>query len=264
VLTVFDQLGEGVFRRRYESLDLNIGVVLGEDGVLIVDSRATTREAAELKDDLRRLTNQPVRWVVNTHWHWDHVFGNSEFADAEIWGHELAQVTLTERPDEMKQGAKGWLPPELHPEIDEVVIVPPQHVFSDRASLAIGRDVVLTYHGLAHTDADIVIRVPEADVAFYGDMIEEGAPPNFGDSHPLSWPLTLRLASAESATTVVPGHGDVVDEAFMRAQHDELVAVAEMATSFVNGEVDLEEGSTSGPYPADVMRRALLRAQAVA
>jgi hypothetical protein len=72
------------------------------------------------------------------------------------------------------------------------------------------------------------------------------------------------LASEDLSRTIVPGHGDVVDLDFVRSQHEELVAVAEMATDFVNGEIDLEEASSSGPYSVEVMRGALLRAQAVA
>jgi glyoxylase-like metal-dependent hydrolase (beta-lactamase superfamily II) len=260
---VFDEIGPGVFRRRYESLDLNVGVVVGDDSVLIIDTRASHREATELSGELAHLTDLPVRWVVNTHWHWDHSFGNAVFSNSQIWGHESTRVTLTQRGEDMKSGAKGWLPPELHPEIDAVEIVPPQHVLSVAASLDIGRQVDMTYHGLGHTDSDIIVRVPDADVAFYGDLIEEGGPPYFGDSHPVAWPLTVRLASEMASSTIVPGHGDVVDEGFVRAQHEELVAVAEAATAYVNGEVDLQQGSTRGPYSEEVMRVALLRARAV-
>ena len=83
---MFDELAEGVYARRYESLDLNVGVVVSGDGVLVVDTRASHIEADELRNDLRSLTPLPVRWVVDTHWHWDHTFGNARFPEAEIWG----------------------------------------------------------------------------------------------------------------------------------------------------------------------------------
>lgn len=261
---MFEQLGEGVFRRRYESLDINVGVVVGDDGVLVVDTRCSHTEGNEIVEDLRHLTALPVRWVINTHWHWDHVFGNAVFAGTEIWGHELTQMTLEQRGEEMKAGGRDWLGPERHAEIDAVEIVPPDRVFSDAVSLEVGRSVELTYHGFAHTDADIVVRVPSSGVAFFGDMIEQGGPPYFGDSYPIAWPLTLRLASSQLPPTIVPGHGDVVDEPFVRGQHEELVAVAETATAFVKGEVDLEAAAAAGPYPVDVMTEALLRAQTVA
>lgn len=261
---MFDQLGDGVFRRRYESLDLNVGVVIGDEAVLVVDTRASHRQARELLDELRSLTRLPVRWVVNTHWHWDHTFGNAVFDQAEIWGHELCEVALSHFGDEMKGGAKVWLPADSHAEIDEVRIVPPDRTFADRVSLDIGREIALTYHGLAHTDADIVVRVLDSDVAFFGDMVEEGAPPTFGDSYPVAWPLSLRLASDDLPVVVVPGHGDVVTPDFVRSQHEELVAVAELATSFIESDLDLDEAVEGGPFSPEVMRSALVRAQAVA
>lgn len=260
---VFDELAEGVFRRRYESLDLNIGVVIGEDGVLVIDTRSTEREAAELRDELAGLTQKPVRWVVNTHWHWDHAYGNAVFEDAEIWGHELCQIALETHGEEMKAAAKKWLPEASHEEIDRVRIVPPTKTFAERATVAIGRSVDLSYHGFGHTDNDIIVTVPDGGVAFFGDLIEEGAPPNFGDSHPVAWPLTLRLASESLPPTIVPGHGDVVGPGFVDSQHQELVEVAELSARFVAGEVGLEEACALGPYGVDVMRSALLRAQAV-
>ena len=260
---MFQELGDGVFRRRYESLDLNVGVVVGDDGILIVDTRATDREAAELEADLAHLTSLPVRWVVNTHWHWDHAFGNSRFRGAEIWAHELTRVALETIGEEMKESAKKWLAPEYHGEIDQVEIVVPDHTFSESISLAIGRQVDLTYHGFGHTDADIVVRIPGSGVAFFGDLIEEGGPPNFGDSHPVAWPLTLRLAAADPPHVAVAGHGDIVDEAFIRSQHADLVAVADLATAHVAGELTLEEAAAAGPYPVAVMESALIRARAV-
>lgn len=264
VLAMFDELAEGVFRRRYESLDLNVGVVIGDTGVLIVDTRASHRQAMELADELRALTPLPVRWVINTHWHWDHTFGNAVFQAAEIWGHELTEIALSDRGEAMKDGAKSWLDEDMHPEIDEVAVVPPTRVFSDRASIDIGREVSLTYHGFGHTDSDIVVRLGDAEVAFFGDLVEEGAPPSFGDAHPVAWPVTLQLASQDAPDIVVPGHGDVVDPGFVAGQVEELTAVAALSESVVTGEIDLDEAAAAGPYPVAVMRSALLRAQAVA
>jgi glyoxylase-like metal-dependent hydrolase (beta-lactamase superfamily II) len=260
---MFDELGEGVFRRRYEALDLNIGVVIGEDGVLVVDTRASHSQADQFKKELSSLTDLPVRWVINTHWHWDHTFGNSRFPDVDLWGHERCREALADRGDEMKVGARRWLSERHHAEIDAVEIMAPNKTFSDRASIDIGRRIELTYHGLGHTDADIVIRVPDSDVAFMGDLVEEGAPPSFGDSYPTIWPLTLRLATEEMPGAIVPGHGDVIDPAFIRSQYAELVAVADLAIRCSEGEIAVEDAANEGPYPPDVMIVALERAVAL-
>ena len=189
---MFDELADGVFRRRYESLDLNIGVVISDDGVLVVDTRASHREADELRDELRMLTPLPVRWVVDTHWHWDHTFGNARFPEAEIWGHELCRRAMVERGDSMKDDALAWLP-ERGAEFEAVEITPPTRVVSDTAQIDLGSKLVtMSYHGLGHTDADLVVSVGE--VGFMGDLLEEGAPPVFDDGYPMSWPRTLRSA----------------------------------------------------------------------
>lgn len=243
---MFDQIGGGVFRRRYESLDLNVGVVLGEDAALVVDTRASHRQGRELVEEVRALTDLPVRWVVNTHWHWDHTFGNSRFGQAEIWGHELCLIALEERGDEMKQTAMEWMGESHHADIESTEIVPPTRAFSETASIDIGRAIRLGYYGFGHTDADISVTIPDAGVTFMGDLVEECAPPAFGDSHPIDWPLTLRLAMNDMEQTVVPGHGDVVDEAFVRSQQEELASVADLAQQFVDGIVG-RRGQKEGP-----------------
>jgi glyoxylase-like metal-dependent hydrolase (beta-lactamase superfamily II) len=260
---MFQELAEGVFRRRFPSLDLNVGVVVGEDGLLIVDTRATHAEGDELRAELRSLSDKAVRWVVNTHWHWDHTFGNSRFADSEIWGHDRARQVLLSRPEEMKEGAKRWLGPELGEEIDGVEVVAPGKTFSDRVSIDIGRWVELSYHGLGHTDADIEIVVEGSGVAFLGDLVEEGAPPSFGDSYPLAWPGTLRTIMDRPVDVIVPGHGDVVDTGFVETQIGELAAVAHLAELCLAGDLSVDAASRRGPYPPDVMTGALQRALAV-
>ena len=84
----WQEVGDRVFRFRYRSMDLNVGAVLGEDEVLVVDTRSWAAEAEELLADLRALTRLPCRQVVNTHWHFDHCYGNATLRPAAIWGHE--------------------------------------------------------------------------------------------------------------------------------------------------------------------------------
>jgi len=258
---MFDELAEGVYARRYKSLDLNVGVVVSGDGVLVVDTRASHVEADELRNDLRSLTPLPVRWVVDTHWHWDHTFGNARFPEAEIWGHELCRRALLERGESMKADAAEWLPGQKA-EFDAVVITPPTEVFTDVTTIDLGsKQIELSYHGLAHTDADIVVTV--GDVCFMGDLLENGAPPVFDDGYPISWPGTLTSALAGGSPTLVPGHGDIMDLQAAHAQLDEIEAVAVLARRCVEEGLPVAEAKGLGPYPEDVMAAALQRARAV-
>lgn len=254
---MFDELADGVFRRRYESLDLNVGVVIGEDGVLVIDTRASHVEADELLSELATLTKQPVRWVIDSHWHWDHTFGNARFPGAEIWGHHHCRKSMVERGETMKEDAVAWLPDRLD-EISEVVITPPTRVFDEASRLDVGgTSVTMTYHGLGHTDSDIIVQV--GDICFFGDLLEEGAPPVFDDGYPLSWPETLRSALALGPATIVPGHGDVMNQSAAGTQLAEIEAVAALARRCAEG-LPLAEAARLGPYPEDVMTSALNRA----
>lgn len=258
---MFDQLADGVYRRRYESLDLNVGVVLGEQGILIIDTRASHVEADELRGELRTLSSLPVRWVVDTHWHWDHTFGNARFPEAEIWGHELCRQAMVEMGDLMKEDALAWLP-DRQDEIAEVVITPPTNVFETVVDIDLGLSVVeMTYHGFGHTDADIVVTV--GDVSFMGDLLEEGAPPVFDDGFPMSWPLTLESAAEIGSSIIVPGHGDTLDRAGAAGQLAEIRAVADLARRCIEEGLPVAEAALLGPYPPEVMNSALERALAV-
>ena len=81
------EIGDRVFVRRYAFYNQNIGVVLGRDAALVIDTRTTYSQAREIVDDLRELTSAPVEVVVDTHGHYDHAFGNAVFRPATIWGH---------------------------------------------------------------------------------------------------------------------------------------------------------------------------------
>lgn len=252
--------GAGVFSKRYPSLDLNIGAILCDKGVVVVDTRAHHAQAVELLDDLRRITPHPVRAVVNTHHHWDHTFGNGGFPPGPIWGHERCAEALRVRGEQMRRQAREWLPDQAHL-FDEVVITPPDHTFARWATLTLdGRTVELRYLGRGHTDNDIVVVVPDAGVLFAGDLIEESGPPYFDDSYPLEWPDAVAALLEMSEGPVVPGHGAVVDRAFVTAQQQDLAEVARLALEAHAAGMSIEAAATvGGPYPRDVLQLAFAR-----
>ena len=229
--SVWQEIGDGCFRRRYESFDLNIGVVRGADGLLLIDTRCHAREARELLEHLTELGSQPVRRIVNTHWHFDHHWGNATVRAAhpgvEIWAHERFVVGLDAETGE----ARAWLRevrPEWDDEVDAVVIVRPDHLVGGATTVDLGdRAVELRHPGRGHTDNDLVVLVPDADVCYAGDIVEESGPPSVGaDSFPAEWPASNArlLAWITADTVVVPGHGDIVDRAFVIEQTAELAS----------------------------------------
>jgi glyoxylase-like metal-dependent hydrolase (beta-lactamase superfamily II) len=260
------EIGDRVFVRRYPFYDQNVGVILGRAEVLVIDTRSTYAQAREIQDDLRELTDAPVGVVVDTHGHFDHVFGNAIFRPATIWGHERC-VTFMVRTGEARKRAIATEEPLLADELAEIVIDPPDRIFATHARIEVGgREVILRYLGRGHTDHDVVVDVPGTDVVFAGDLLENGNVPFFGDAYPLDWPATaaaLAVRVSEGTGVVVPGHGDQAGRAFVDAQAASFEALAEAARRVEAGELPLEEALATHPfpdYPPEDARRAFERA----
>ena len=262
----WQEVGDRVYRRRYGSLDLNVGAVVGADELLVVDTRSFAAEAARLLADLRALTPLPCPQVVNTRAHFDHCFGNATMRPAAIWGHERCAAHLRTRAARERDHLLRWLP-EAAGELDGLELDPPERTVGDAgAELGVGgRRVELRFCGRGHTDHDLVVVVPDAGVVFAGDLVEEGAPPVYGgDALPLEWPATLDRLGALAPPTVVPGHGDVVGREFVAAQRDELAAMAALCRRVAAGELPAEAALRAAPFPEEVAREALARAAATA
>jgi glyoxylase-like metal-dependent hydrolase (beta-lactamase superfamily II) len=254
------EVGDGVYRRRWRSLDLNVGAVLGGDQVLLVDTRSCQLEAEELRRELRALTALPCRQVVNTHAHFDHCLGNAAFRPAAIWGHRRCAEVLRTEGEQVRASAMRWLP-EAAGRLAELEIVAPDQLVAERAAIDLGgRRVELVHPGRGHTDNDLVVLVPDAGVAFAGDLVEQGAPPSFGDAWPLEWPATLDRLLEAAVPVVVPGHGDVVDPGFVRGQRDQLGAMAALCLRVVEGRLRADEAVRLAPFPEATAREALRRA----
>ncbi|MEW9556469.1 MBL fold metallo-hydrolase [Nonomuraea sp. NPDC050783] len=255
----WQEIGDRVYVRRHRSYDMNTGLIVGDDGhCLVLDTRSSHREAADLVEAIRTITSGP--WtVVNSHSHFDHYFGNALFRPAEIWGHTRCAEEI-EQYGEQQRALLAQRQPERREEFEEVTIVAPDCTFTSAASLDIGgRMVHLRYFGLGHSSNDVVVHVPDAGVVFAGDLLEEGAPPAFSDSYPLDWPGTLAAMLREMPEpVVVPGHGAVVDRAYALGQQAELALVADLAKrAHVEGLRDLIRRF---PYPEEVSKEAIARA----
>lgn len=246
----FVELDDGVFVRRHESLDLNCGLVVGEDEALVIDTRAHVVHGHELVAAVAEVTPVPVRWVVSTHVHWDHVLGNAAFADAVVVGHDRTREILLADGEAMKAyiASEPWFPDDQRTAVRSSPVVPPVVTTSSELSVHVGgRAVRVEHHGRGHTDSDVVVHV--GDVTFAGDLVEESAPPSFGDAYPDDWAPTLDRMLATCRPTVVPGHGGVVDRAFVVAQRGDVEAAVTAAHD------DDPDGSPWGPETHDKVRR---------
>jgi glyoxylase-like metal-dependent hydrolase (beta-lactamase superfamily II) len=252
------EVGDRIWVRRYESLDQTIGVIGGDTGLVVIDTRSSHRLADELRADLERLPGS-LAAVVNTHGHWDHAFGNARFVPAPIWGHVRCAAMIVERGDEMRVRAQRAYPSEA---IGEVELTPPTELFTESATVDLGdRQVELRYLGRGHTDNDIVAVVPDASVLFAGDLLEDAPAPGFGDSYPIDWVTAVRALLDLVTGVVVPGHGDPFDRRFAERQVADLAALAELAMEIASGAIGHDEAVRRSPFPAEDTGVALERAR---
>lgn len=256
------EVADHVFIRRYQPVDVTITAIVGGEGIAVVDTRCSLAEARELRDDLRRLSSAPVRWVVNTHAHWDHMWGNAEFVEprlsppAEIWGH----ATVPGRCFDDEAAAFRRRTAREHPEWAarwaDFVEVPPDHLVERHHVLDLGdRGVELRYLGRGHTEGDLVLHVPAANVMLAGDLVEQSGPVNFGiDCFPLEWATTLdaliALGTAGSVAAFVPGHGEPVGLDFVIEQRAAIDGVAAEVRRLHGAGIAPDEALATGDWPA--------------
>lgn len=252
----FQEVAPRVWVAHYDWMHVNITLVGGSDGLLMVDTHGSAAQARRVADDVRRLGAGPLTGLVNTHEHWDHHFGNAtmveQFGEMPIhateWARDHIEVSAGHTLEQYEQATDP-----RREEILETTLLLPTHTFSSAVQLDLGdRAVELIHPGRGHTAGDLVVRVPDADVVLGGDLIEESDPPFIGDdSWPLEWPMTLDLVIGlmTDATVVVPGHGQLVDKAFVQDQRIELGIIAETIRDLASRGVPQSEALAQGEWP---------------
>ena len=273
--TGFVELADRCWVARWSWMDLSVGLVRGDRGLLVVDTHASEVEARRVVEQVRRLGVGEVVAVVNTHWHFDHTFGNvvlSEAYDAPaVIAHEAAAAELAvSGPAVVDEAAADDSDPR-NAEVAATRILLPTETFSSARAVDLGgRQVELVHPGRGHTAGDIVARVPDADVMFAGDLVEsslgEGGPGWGADCFPMDWPATLDLliSLTTPSTVLVPGHGPPVDRDFAEEQRSAIGIVAETVRDLVTRGVAVEDALASAewPYPREHLLHAVRRGYA--
>ncbi|MFE0043457.1 MBL fold metallo-hydrolase [Streptomyces albireticuli] len=243
------QLGEGVYA--YVQADggwclNNAGIVVGDGGTVLVDTAATEWRARMLHEAVRTVSRRPVAFVVNTHSHGDHTFGNAEFAgEATVIAHERAAADMA---------AHGLALTGLWPDVawGNIRLRLPDLTFSARMALpSIGPRIELLHFGPGHTAGDTVVWLPDQRVLFTGDLVFSGVTP-FILMGSLSGTLRLldRLRALEPLH-VVPGHGPVGGPELLDLDAGYLRWIRGLARSAVAEGVtplDVARSVGTGPY----------------
>ena len=203
------EIGPGVYAAISGS---NAGFIVGDDGVLVVDSFFEPDTARALLGEIRKITPKPIRYVVNTHYHADHVSGDQVFKDAGAIIVTHRNVRAWIRPENLRMF--GDVPdPALKAKLtQQMAQLPlPDLVTESPITIWLGARRVDIRPVEGHTGGDLVVGVPDAKVLFCGDLLWR-MPPNIVDGNMSKWIATVRgfeqLPDATSMT-FVPGHGDV-------------------------------------------------------
>ncbi len=228
----WERLVAGVGRCRLPVWDCTVGLVTGPGGALLIDAGSSLAEGAKLRLEAQALAGRRVDFLALTHPHFDHVFGAAVFAGAYVFaagdeGSESAEFKQVGREALCADAVRNGLDVHTAQEAADTLVVPRRYVGGSlTVELDGGPEVVLWNVGPGHTRSDLAVVVPgDPAVVFCGDLVEESGEPQAGpDAVPSHWPTALDrlLGLGGEDALYVPGHGAVVDAAFVRAQRDAL------------------------------------------
>jgi cyclase len=240
----FEKVTDGVYYAT-ASGTMNVGanspIIVTDTETLVIDSEITPAAGRALAADVKAITDKPIRYVVDSHYHYDHSHGNQVFmADAQVIGHDntrkrmlgnvLEQYTYLNsvQPIPARVAAmRERLPQETDPQqkaalerqianalayleqVKETKVTPPAVTFDKSMTIVRGnREMRLVYLGRGHTDTDVVVYLPKERIVCTGDLMESVIS-YMGDSFPDDWIETLERLKALDFDTVMPGHGVV-------------------------------------------------------
>ncbi len=190
------------------SFGANAGIIVGRDGIVVVDTLISAKEAQKFIKDIRAVSDKPIKYVVNTHMHLDHTFGNCAFA-------KLGAVIIGQADDkrEMKTYAEATIKNAAAyglsaDDLEGTGICCPALTFDNRMDLDLGDVTVQLIHpGHSHTAGSIVVFIPERHVLFAGDILFTNYVPNLKHADMGGWVKALDTLAAMDVEKIIPGHG---------------------------------------------------------
>jgi glyoxylase-like metal-dependent hydrolase (beta-lactamase superfamily II) len=207
----FREIGKGIYAFTAEG-DPNTGVIIGDDGVLIVDAQATPAMAQAVIARVRSVTDKPITHVLLSHYHAVRVLGASAYKDAKmIIASDATRALITERGKQDMASEIGRFPRLFRGQESIPGLTWPSLTFTGEISVWLGRrEVRISQPGRGHTAGDTIAWVPDAEVMFSGDLVEYRSACYCGDAHFADWPKTLKVLRGYQPKALMPGRGDAL------------------------------------------------------
>jgi glyoxylase-like metal-dependent hydrolase (beta-lactamase superfamily II) len=206
----FTEIGPDLYAYTAQG-DPNSGVIIGDDGCMVIDAQATPAMARTVIERVKTVTKKPIKYVVLSHYHAVRVLGASAYKGAGIIASDTTYRLIAERGQEDWDSEYGRFP-RLFRDAESIPgLTWPTLTFETDMSVFLGkREVKLMHLGAGHTAGDIVAFVPDAGVMFSGDLVEYHSACYCGDAHLHEWPATLDLIREFAPQALMPGRGDAL------------------------------------------------------
>jgi cyclase len=232
-----------------DSVGSNTTFLITRDGVVVVDTRVTPNEAKQVLTEIRKRTDLPILYTINTNYHGDHTFGNQVFkSKGPIIAHESVRKNLF--------GSSGndhleYFKSKNIPGIDETVVTLPNMVFKVEMEIFVGGYSLRLMHVRGHSDGDVFIYIEQLKTLITGDLVSYKNIPNLEDAYLEEWIGAMNLLSDFDAEIYIPGHGESGGKPVLLAMKHYLLKLKEMVLK------QLEKGK-SLKETQDVIRPVLV------
>lgn len=206
------------------SFGANAGIIIGDDAIMVVDTLISSKEGQRLLHDIKAVSDKPIRYVVNTHSHLDHTFGNSEFANlgALIISHKDCAAAMRKNGEATLANAANYgLTPEM---MIGTELAYPSMTFQQKMEIDLGGVVVYLQHiAPSHSPGSILISIPADRVVFAGDILFTDFHPYMADGDIPGWLRNLDYIRFLAADKIIPGHGPISSKTDLTEMRDYLV-----------------------------------------
>jgi glyoxylase-like metal-dependent hydrolase (beta-lactamase superfamily II) len=238
------EIGDGVFAYVQAGGGLcvaNAGLIVGPESCVVIDALFAPSMTGAFRDEIRRITNKPVRLLINTHHHIDHTGGNAMFPEATLLSHSNA------RGEQERTGARvlDWLRPLIPDLVGEMADFRPRlpdATFDTDLSLHLGdRELRLVHFGRAHTIGDVLVHLPGERLLFTGDIVFDQVTPLAFEGHIGDWLAACDRVEEMPASTIVPGHGPVGSKEGLREMRGYLRTIRDQAGDAFEAGLPTEE-----------------------